>query len=841
MLFRRLVAAFFVCIGLVQTSSAASVLVLSTSESQAFIQSGYSNAISEFTNAGATVVSNNTELSNGTAMSPSIFNNAGQKFDAVMIFAVSPIDPQDWPIINNAIATKAAGAFYFFVDSCCGIDKQNNGINFINMINSTSGWGVQYGTSMGGPVLHASPLNQGSSYKTSFGTAGLNAIYGDNFVYLNNIPADNALYLKDGVSSTLGQDRVEAYSAFIPAALSYGGTGACVFATTDVNPWLDDGFSSYNLNKGKIGPAFLNAVSASGVCEVSLIKKEFSPNVVTPGANSSLTISVVNPSATHAISALNVTDRLPSPLKISGTVTSTCLGASPVVNTDANGVDIVSLTGATLPIGGCTITVPVLWPNSSAGIAACGMGNTVTNTITPLGIDGVVSADDQFSTSEGVINTPATATLGCRAVALIDVTKETAVQTVTPGGNVSYDIVVENKSLVAASNVSVTDSPPSNALTSLAWSCMSSDGTSCPSPLPVGDLNQTGLTIPAGVKLTFTLNATVVANPPASFTNEVEVTPGTGLCFTGNTSTCKAKASLPPVGMVAIRKRASEPTQAVFPNSTVAYTVVVSNVGNVLVSDINVSDPLPEGILGGTWTCSGSCTTGSGTLPLIDTLQSLAVGSSATYLISAQTSSTLPSQIINQAHATPKSPQVCEGGRTPPCNAIAVLQTAPSVLVTKTSSTPQPVKPGSDVSYTITVTNSSGTQAAGLMVSDPLPDGLTSGSWSCTGICGQPNGNLPLVDTIPMLMAGESAAYSIHATAALNNLPKIIVNEVSVSSSSKSFSCFGGKLSPCQARASLSAEESLSIPSLGKNALILLTLCMLALIFMQRKRMFESV
>jgi hypothetical protein len=76
-----------------------------------------------------------------------------------------------------------------------------------------------------------------------------------------------------------------------------------------------------------------------------------------------------------------VTDVLPVPLVISGTITHTCTGGTP---TGAVGGSTVVLDDFGIPATtGCSLTVPVAWPNTAAGRAACAdpVARTVTNTI----------------------------------------------------------------------------------------------------------------------------------------------------------------------------------------------------------------------------------------------------------------------------------------------------------------------------------------------------------------------------------------------------------------------------------------------------------------------------
>jgi uncharacterized repeat protein (TIGR01451 family) len=156
-------------------------------------------------------------------------------------------------------------------------------------------------------------------------------------------------------------------------------------------------------NKDKIRPAFLGMTQASGACGLPAIAKTFSPASVVAGQTSTLTITLTN-GAGAAAGNLNITDHLPAPLVVGGAASTTCTGGT---LTAASGSNTVSLTGSTLPVDGCIVTVPVQWPASQPALCRnAAPNNALTNTIT---------AGTDFTTAFGQVNAPATATLACSA------------------------------------------------------------------------------------------------------------------------------------------------------------------------------------------------------------------------------------------------------------------------------------------------------------------------------------------------------------------------------------------------------------------------------------------
>lgn len=356
----------------------------------------YNNLKNEFMAAGATITDVGGLQTAGSINAATFTAPSGGAYDLViMASAYVKVDASNWGPINTAISNRSANAFIMFNDGCCIADNISA---MGNAISATGAFTPTPGTHEG--VYVYAPLNTNSPYAGSF--TNLNPLSGVDTTYYNNVPANNALYLKaNSPIPAAGTTPInDVYGLFVPTTQSYAGQGACLFAVTDISTF-DQGYAS---NQGKLGPAFLNAVKAGGACGLPAgITKAFLPTSVASGGISTLTITVSN-SAPSAVTGLKVTDTLPAPVVVGGAASTTCTGGT---LTTAAGSSTVSLTGATLPVGGCTITVPVRWPAASADLCK-GAGTTVTNTIIP--------GDPGFTTSQGQVNTPATATLSCQGM-----------------------------------------------------------------------------------------------------------------------------------------------------------------------------------------------------------------------------------------------------------------------------------------------------------------------------------------------------------------------------------------------------------------------------------------
>jgi len=238
----------------------------------------------------------------------------------------------------------------------------------------------------------------------------------------------------------------------------------------------------------------------------------------------------------------------------------------------------------------------------------------------------------------------------------IGIAKTANVSTLTPSGTVVYTIVVSNTGTVSAPGTVVADPIPTG-IASQGWSCAASGGAACPNASGTGALNETLATFPAGATVTYTVTATVSANPPATVTNTATATPPTGgVCTPSNTAPpCGSTVVLSPTPQVSIVK--TTPATTLTPGGTIVYTIVASNTGTVDAVGTVVSDPIPAGIASQTWTCAASggavCPNAIGAGSLNETLTTFPAGSSVTYSVTATVTANPPAHVTNTATATP--------------------------------------------------------------------------------------------------------------------------------------------------------------------------------------------
>jgi hypothetical protein len=399
-----------------QQAFAQKVLLLTTNEVASDAVQANNNLEAEFVGVvGAANLTRMTVLTNPNAISQATFTSSPGPYDIVVVATTyQPVDSTNWTILQSAVANRWANSIVFFVDGCCEATNGANAAKMVSALNAGAATSFSLGSGLSGFARF--PLNTNSPYAPTF--AGLNPFAGGDITYINNVPANNALYLAAGTPPASfppagSTPTNNVYGLLIPTVQSNSGNGACVFAVVDVSPFINaaPGYTPWTENQGKVGPAFINAAtSENGACGLPKVSKSFDKTDLYLGGSDNstvLTISFSNGTPTD-ITNVNLTDNLPAPLVVgTGTVGSTCtansLSASP-------GSNVVSNSAFTIPSGGCTITVPVVWPNSVAGRQACIDTPSVTNTITP-GTD--------FVSPTGQVNTPASATLACHAAQLV--------------------------------------------------------------------------------------------------------------------------------------------------------------------------------------------------------------------------------------------------------------------------------------------------------------------------------------------------------------------------------------------------------------------------------------
>ena len=411
---------------------------------------------------------------------------------------------------------------------------------------------------------------------------------------------------------------------------------------------------------------------------------------------------------------------------ITFTITATNNGPSAATGVELTDVLPAELAfvSATASVGSYSVGTGV-W--TLGNLAATGPGATATLTIVATVIgDGsftntaALSALDQTDPNPG--NNSSSVTILGVASANLAVVKSGPANAV-PGTNVSYTLSVTNAGPSTAVAVSLADPTPAG-LTFVSASAPCTGGFPC----ALGDLASAAN---VSVTVTFAVPANYAG---ANLVNTATVTSATGDPDAGdNTSTVTT-----PVAAQADLAIVKTGPATVNANGAIGYSIVISNAGPSDANGATFSDPVPAGI--GAITANCGTATGGAVCGAVNvagnnvtsTLTALPAGGSVTITINGTApadATTLDNTATITAPTGVTDPDTGNNASTVTTQVTAVANLA----VVKSG--PANAVPGTNVSYTLSVTNAGPSTAVAVSLADPTPAGLTfvSASAPCTG------------------------------------------------------------------------------------------------------------
>lgn len=253
-----------------------------------------------------------------------------------------------------------------------------------------------------------------------------------------------------------------------------------------------------------------------------------------------------------------------------------------------------------------------------------------------------------------------------------------------PGEQLTYAITLQNRGGSDVNGYSVTD-PLDPHVTFV--SADHGGGHAA------GVVTWSGLSIPAGGSVVLTVVVEVAAFLPPEVTRIANVahesaTPPVDCDLVPVPDGC---AILPAEEAPRLQVTKSVNDATVVPGGTATFVVTVRNVGNVVVNNLTVNDPIPAGIDDFSWTCvaggGAACANASGTGPLAELVPSFPPGGELTYTIAAAVSDAATGSLLNTVLVEPSTVTACMPAATPaPCDATATVTIVPA-----TAAAPVPV------------------------------------------------------------------------------------------------------------------------------------------------------
>ena len=390
------------------------------------------------------------------------------------------------------------------------------------------------------------------------------------------------------------------------------------------------------------------------------LDKVFAPASLVAGETSTLTLTVTNTAELAAKNGWSFTDALPSGLTIADGAASTTCPAGVV----------------TAPEGGTSVTAT---GNLSQGMASC----TVTvNVTSPVPGDFTNGPDNITSTG---LNPPADTTVEfveqAPAISVVKSASPSSEEEFTLGQEITYSFLVTNIGNVALTDIEVDDVDFSG----------SGDLSEIVCPAGAAELAPT-----AQITCTATYTVTQADVNAGSITNSATAT-GTPPEGTPPVSP-PSEVTIPsvdPVPALTIDKTATPDTIAAA-GETVSYSFLITNTGNVTLSDVTVT----EGAFTGTGTLSDVvCPAGAASLAPAAT-----VTCTADYTVTQADVDAGSISNTDTATGTPPNPAT-PPPVSPPDEAIVEFPADPALTIDKSADPETIASAGETVTYSFLLTN----------------------------------------------------------------------------------------------------------------------------------------
>ena len=449
------------------------------------------------------------------------------------------------------------------------------------------------------------------------------------------------------------------------------------------------------------------------------------PNPVVPGNNITYTQMASNNGPFDALNAV-FNEAVPAnttfqSLSISGPAAANWNCTTPAFGGTGN----ITCTNPDVPAGAsgtATFTVVV---KVNAGTAT---GTQITDT------DSITSGTNDPNLAN---NTATVVTIvGAAGTADLSITNAASPNPVLAGNNITYTVVVTNNGPASASTVVFSESIPANTTLVSVTPTSGTSGWTC----TPGVISCTIPTFAAGASTTFTVVVTVNAGTASGtvITDTANVSSATtDPNPSNNVATVTVVVATAGQADLAVTKTGTP--NPVLAGNKITYTVVVTNNGPAAVANPLLTDTVPANttIFSTSAPTGWSCNSPSGGKFTCPGPASMAANTSATFtFVMTVTAGTAPGTVItNSVSIGPTANDPNLANNTASTSSTVASPTQADVAIVKTAS-PEPVDQGTNLTYTLQVTNNGPATAQNVVVTDPLPSQVTYASSSTTqGSC----------------------------------------------------------------------------------------------------------
>lgn len=436
------------------------------------------------------------------------------------------------------------------------------------------------------------------------------------------------------------------------------------------------------------------------------------------------------------------------------------------VTTDLAGCD---------PVAGCdlgTLTVGQSNTVVISGTIAPDFRGTLTNTASAASVTGALAAVPDPVPG----NNSGTATSTVAGISDLTLTKAITNLPIVAGTEINYLLTVSNAGPSVATNTVLSDPVPTG--TTAVSATASDDGTcllgatiSCTWPnLAMGQVRTATIvvSVPSG-----TAENTEISNTAVAASDSSDPTPAIAAVSAPVTTSADLAAIKTLLG--------GDPVAG----GSLTWQILVTNDGPSTAVDVTLSDTAPVGV---TFTESstdvGTCSTTTG---LTCNLGDLATGASAIVTVTGTIGAAVPAGLIPNTAVVGSA--TADPDPTNDSSTVSVDTTTRADLALTKTATANSVSAGAPIGWTVTVTNNGPSSATDVVITEPLPAGVTGytgaidGGGSCTaedGVLTCVLGTLAPQTSIsvvlsgivdPALPAGSVGSTSIVGSGVLDPVP----------------------------------------------------------------------
>ena len=364
-----------------------------------------------------------------------------------------------------------------------------------------------------------------------------------------------------------------------------------------------------------------------------------------------------------------------------------------------------------------------------------------------------------------------------------------------PGDWLTYTLTYTNAGPARANNVVLRDLLPT-ALVSPTFTSAGATITPRMGTLFIWDV----AALPPNTGGVVTVTARVRPDFSGVFTNTATISTSARETDTDN-NTSAPLVSTVIAADVTIQKHGPH---SVWPGDTITYTLVYTNIGDVLASGVVITDLLPAPLLSPAVTSSGASITPRPNTAFVWDVANLAPGASGVITITGLVSPTFEGDLTNRATISTLSPEPNQANNTSTLYTGVLMA---DLALSKTG--PVTTTPGALVTYRLTYSNIGSGVAAGVVLTETLPDGLVEPiTVTFTGAAITPRPNTAFVWDVEDLGIGAGGVITITARVA-SDFSGVLLNQAEISTTSPEVHLLNNVVTPVST-AVLLADMSLS-------------------------------